>query len=218
MIEIKNLSKSFGKRILFENINLSFKDNMTYAIIGESGSGKTTLLNIIAKLEKKNSGHIYYNDLDIDKISEHIYFRDYLGYLFQNLGLIESRDVDYNLELGLIGKKISNRDKQKLKKDALNKVNLSYIKLDTKIYTLSGGESQRVALAKLILKDPPIILADEPTASVDPANAKDILNILLDMKKKGRIIIIATHSKDIWEATDDLISIDDIKTKQAISL
>lgn len=211
MIEIRNLSKSFGDRNLFNNININFYDNRTYAIVGESGSGKTTLLNIIAKLEEKDRGTIVYNSTDLDKINEHIFFRDYLGYLFQNLGLIESESVDYNLELAFVGKKLSKSEKLRLKKEALDKVNLSHIKLDTKVYTLSGGESQRVALSKLILKQPPIILADEPTASVDPMNAEEILNILLGMKSKGRIIIIATHSKDIWQSTDEVISIDELK-------
>ena len=211
MIEIRNLSKSFGDRSLFTNININFYDNMTYSIVGESGSGKTTLLNIIAKLEEKDSGKIVYDSTNLDKINGHKYFRDYLGYLFQNLGLIESESVDSNLELAFVGKKLSKGEKLRLKKVALEKVNLSHIKLDTKVYTLSGGESQRVALSKLILKDPPIILADEPTASVDPINAEEILNILLSMKRKGRIIIIATHSKGIWQATDEIISMDEIK-------
>ncbi|WP_297282144.1 ATP-binding cassette domain-containing protein [uncultured Anaerococcus sp.] len=211
MIEIRNLSKSFGDRSLFTNININFYDNMTYSIVGESGSGKTTLLNIIAKLEEKDSGKIVYDSTNLDKINEHKYFRDYLGYLFQNLGLIESESVDSNLELAFVGKKLSKGEKLRLKKVALEKVNLSHIKLDTKVYTLSGGESQRVALSKLILKDPPIILADEPTASVDLINAEEILNILLSMKRKGRIIIIATHSKGIWQATDEIISMDEIK-------
>lgn len=211
MIEIRNLSKSFGEKNIFDNININFHDNKTYAIVGESGSGKTTLLNIIAKLEEKDRGTILYKSTDLDKIDEHIFFRDYLGYLFQNLGLIESESVDYNLELAFVGKKLNKSEKLRLKREALNKVNLSHIKLDTKVYTLSGGESQRVALSKLILKQPPIILADEPTASVDPMNAEEILNILLAMKSEGRIIIIATHSKDIWQATDEVISIDELK-------
>ena len=219
MIEIRNLSKSFGEKNIFDNININFHDNRTYAIVGESGSGKTTLLNIIAKLEEKDRGTIVYNSTDLDKIDEHIFFRDYLGYLFQNLGLIESESVDYNLELAFVGKKLNKSEKLRLKREALNKVNLSHIKLDTKVYTLSGGESQRVALSKLILKQPPIILADEPTASVDPMNAEEILNILLAMKSEGRIIIIATHSKDIWQSTDEVISIDELKhTEQKQSI
>ena len=219
MIEIRNLSKSFGDRNLFNNININFYDNMTYSIVGESGSGKTTLLNIIAKLEEKDRGSIRYNSTDLDKINEQKFFRDYLGYLFQNLGLIESASVDYNLDLAFVGKKLSKNEKLRLKKEALDKVNLSHINLNTKVYTLSGGESQRVALSKLILKGPPIILADEPTASVDPMNAEEILNILLAMKNEGRIIIIATHSKDIWQATDEVISIDELKhTEQKQSI
>lgn len=86
-------------------------------------------------------------------------------------------------------------------------VNLEYLKLDQKIYSISGGEAQRVALAKVILKDPPLILADEPTAALDPTNGDEVMKLLLSLKNDRRTIIIATHNSSIWEQADEIIDI-----------
>lgn len=163
MIEIRNLQKQFSNRMILEKINLTFEDGKIYALIGKSGSGKSTLLNIIAKLIPYDDGAVEYGGKDIKKINEHIFYRDYLGYLFQHFGLIENETIGQNLELGFIGQKLSKKDKLARKLEVLEKVNLSHLTLDQKIYELSGGEAQRVALAKIFLKNPPLILADEPT-------------------------------------------------------
>lgn len=138
------------------------------------------------------------------------FFRDYLGYLFQDFGLIESQTVKENLNLGLVGKKLKEKEKISLMKQALNRVNLSYLDLKQPIFELSGGEAQRVALAKIILKDPPLILADEPTASLDPKNSEELLSILESLKNPNRTIIIATHKPLIWEQVDQVIRVTDL--------
>lgn len=123
--------------------------------------------------------------------------------------MIESRTVRENLNLGLVGKKLKEKDKISLMNQALTSVNLSYIDLKQPIFELSGGEAQRVALAKIILKNPPIILADEPTASLDPENSKELLSILESLKNQNRTIIIATHNPVIWEKVDEVIRVND---------
>ncbi|AKI57633.1 ATP-binding cassette domain-containing protein [Streptococcus agalactiae] len=124
------------------------------------------MLNIIGKLEAIDSGTILVNGINLNKIKEKDYFKNHLSYLFQNFGLIDNRTIQENLELAFLGKKITKNEKLSQMRMALKSVNLN-IDLNRKIFSLSGGETQRVAIAKTILKDSPIILADKPMASVD---------------------------------------------------
>ncbi|MFI3124415.1 ABC transporter ATP-binding protein [Streptococcus suis] len=210
MIEIRNLQKQFSNRVILEKINLSFEEGKIYALIGKSGSGKSTLLNIIAKLIPFDDGSVEYDGKDIKKINEHIFYRDYLGYLFQHFGLIENESIGQNLELGFIGQKLSKKDKLARKLEVLEKVNLSHLTINQKIYELSGGEAQRVALAKIFLKNPPLILADEPTASLDPVNSQEVIELLTSLKTENKIIIIATHNPAVWEKADVVVRMEDL--------
>ncbi|EFX53174.1 putative bacteriocin export ABC transporter, lactococcin 972 group [Streptococcus cristatus ATCC 51100] len=210
MINIEHLTKSFGERIVFQDINLQFEAGKVYALIGNSGCGKTTLLNILAKLEPYDKGSISYRGQELKQIKSHHFFKNELGYLFQNFGLLENETVAANLELGLIGQKWTKQEKKQREEEVLEKVGLDYLALDQKIYELSGGEAQRVALAKVILKDPPLILADELTAALDPETSQEIMNLLLSLKKPDRLMIIATHNPAIWEKADEVIRLNTI--------
>ena len=210
MIKIEHLAKSFGERTVFQDINLQFAAGKVYALIGNSGCGKTTLLNILAKLEPYDKGSISYRGQELKQIKSHHFFKNELGYLFQNFGLLENETVAANLELGLIGQKLTKQEKKQRKEEVLEKVGLNYLTLDQKIYELSGGEAQRVALAKVILKDPPLILADELTAALDPETSQEIMNLLLSLKKPDRLMILATHNPAIWEKADEVIRLNTI--------
>lgn len=207
MIKIHQLTKTFGNRTVFSDLNLNFDAGKVYALIGNSGCGKTTLLNMVAKLEPYDQGSIQYKGKDLRKIKPTNYFRNELGYLFQNFGLIDNKTVSENLDLGLIGHKLDKQKKRETKEEVLDRVGLSYIQLDQKVYELSGGEAQRVALAKIILKDPPLILADELTAALDPETSQEIMDLLLTLKNKDRLIIIATHNPTIWKQADQVVSL-----------
>lgn len=206
MIELQHIWKQFGSRIIFSDLNLNFQSGMVYALIGDSGCGKTTLLNMLAKLETFDKGEIIYKGKSLTSLKNEEFYRNELGYLFQNFGLLESQTIRENLELGLIGKKQNKKqEKERLLLQALQAVRLAYLSLNQKIYELSGGEAQRVALAKIILKNPPLVLADEPTASLDPKNSKEIMEILLELRNANRTIIIATHNPSIWKMADQVI-------------
>ena len=206
MIELQHIWKQFGSRVIFSDLSLNFQSGMVYALIGDSGCGKTTLLNMLAKLETFDKGEIVYKEKSLTSLKNEEFYRNELGYLFQNFGLLESQTIRENLELGLIGKKQNKKqEKERLLLQALQAVRLDYLSLNQKIYELSGGEAQRVALAKIILKDPPLILADEPTASLDPKNSKEIMEILLELRNANRTIIIATHNPSIWKMADQVI-------------
>ena len=211
MIKIHQLTKTFGNRTVFSDLNLNFDAGKVYALIGNSGCGKTTLLNMVAKLEPYDQGSIQYKGKDLRKIKPTNYFRNELCYLLQNFGLIDNKTVSENLDLGLIGHKLDKQKKRETKEEVLDRVGLSYIQLDQKVYELSGGEAQRVALAKIILKDPPLILADELTAALDPETSQEIMDLLLTLKNKERLIIIATHNPTIWKQADQVVS---LKTSQ----
>ncbi len=210
MFSVKSIQKMFGKRVLFSDVTLDFQAGKVYALIGASGSGKTTLLNILAKLETYDRGEILYRGQDLKSLKNHLFFREELAYLFQNFGLLESQSIKENLDLGLIGQPLSKEDRKTKQRAALDRVGLSYLDLSQPIYELSGGEAQRVALAKVILKNPPLILADEPTAALDPNSSQDIMDILLSLKSPDRLIIIATHNPLIWEQADEIIRMEDL--------
>ena len=210
MIKIERLAKSFGERTVFQDINLQFTAGKVYALIGNSGCGKTTLLNILAKLEPYDKGSISYRGQELKQIKSHHFFKNELGYLFQNFGLLENETVAANLELGLIGQKLTKQEKKQREEEVLEKVGLDYLTLDQKIYELSGGEAQRIALAKVILKAPPLILADELTAALDPETSQEIMNLLLSLKQPERLMILATHNPAIWEKADEVIRLNTI--------
>ena len=214
MIELQHIWKQFGSRIIFSDLNLNFQSGIVYALIGDSGCGKTTLLNLLAKLESFDKGEIVYKGKSLTSLKNEEFYRNELGYLFQNFGLLESQTIRENLELGLIGKKKNKKqEKERLLLQALQAVRLDYLSLNQKIYELSGGEAQRVALAKIILKDPPLVLADEPTASLDPKNSKEIMEILLELRNANRTIIIATHNPSIWKMADQVIRLSKDETE-----
>lgn len=206
MISVEHLTKSFGQRTVFQDLSLQFTEGKVYALIGNSGCGKTTLLNILAKIEPYEEGSISYQGQELKQIKQHHFFKRELGYLFQNFGLLENETIAKNLDLGLIGQKLTKKEK-KQQEEVLKKVGLAYLALDQKIYELSGGEAQRVALAKVILKDPPLILADELTAALDPETSQEVMDLLLMLKNQERIIIIATHNPVIWEKADEVVKL-----------
>ncbi|WP_053942415.1 ATP-binding cassette domain-containing protein [Kallipyga gabonensis] len=207
MIELLKVEKRYGDHLIFQDFSFRFEAGKIYALIGRSGSGKTTLLNMMAKLEPWNGGDIIYKGKALTEYKEQAFFRHELGYLFQNLGLIENESVAANLDLGFVGRRMSVEEKKQAFHEVLEKVGLSYLPLDRKIYTLSGGEAQRVSVGKLMLKKPSLLLADEPTASLDPATADEVLQLVFQLRDPKRLIIIATHNPNIWNRCDEVISL-----------
>lgn len=201
-IEIVNVTKKYGSKEIFTDLNLSFEAGKSYALIGGSGSGKTTLLNIIGRLEKIDSGKVLVDKQDIWKTKERTYFKNTIGYVFQNYSLIENKTVYDNL-------KLLNKDK-KIISEILEKVGLSRDYLKHKIYELSGGQAQRVAIARMLMKPRKIILADEPTGALDSEIGNEIINLLLSEAAKDNYVIIATHDPAVYSKVDVIIDIKDI--------
>lgn len=201
-IDLLNVSKSFGSKKIFTDLNLRFESGKSYALIGGSGSGKTTLLNIIGRLEKIDSGNVLVDKQDIWKIKERTFFKNTVGYVFQNYSLIENKTVYDNLKLITKDKKIIT--------DVLEKVGLSSDYLHQKIYELSGGQAQRVAIARMLMKPRKIILADEPTGALDGEIGKEIIRLLLNERDEDKYVIIATHDPAVYNKVDVIIDMKDI--------
>lgn len=205
MIEIKNLNKMFDDRVIFNNFNLIIEDGEMIAISGASGSGKTTLLNILGKLDKDYSGDIIVDNKNLKSITQTSYLRNTIGYLFQNYALADNLTVTKNLDFSM---KYSDDKSLEAKEHALEMVGLNPKEyLTKKIYALSGGEQQRVALARLFLKPCSIILADEPTGSLDVKNRDIVLEILRKMNKNGKTVILVTHDPYVLTVCDKVIKI-----------
>ena len=201
-IDLLNVSKSFGSKKIFTDLNLKFESGKSYALIGGSGSGKSTLLNIIGRLEKIDSGNVLVDKQDIWKIKERTFFKNTVGYVFQNYSLIENKTVYDNLKLITKDKKIIT--------DVLEKVGLSSDYLHQKIYELSGGQAQRVAIARMLMKPRKIILADEPTGALDGEIGKEIIRLLLNEIDEDKYVIIATHDPAVYNEVDVIIDMKDI--------
>ena len=188
MIEIRHLYKSYDEKQLFSDLNLVIEDGEFVVFWGESGCGKTTLLNMIGSLEKIDQGEILVNHKDIFlRKNQREYLRNEVGFLFQNFALIEAKTVRENLNMV----KKQTRSEYTVEQ-ALEYVGLSDV-VDKQVFKLSGGEQQRVALARLMIKKCSIILADEPTGSLDPGNADKVMELLQAFHKMGRTVILVTH-------------------------
>ena len=188
MITINSLSKAYGDNKIFEDYNLSIKTGEMVAIVGVSGKGKSTLLNIIGSLESFDSGWVEVNNKNIKKMKhrEQLKFlRDDVSFLFQNYALMENYSVYDNITLG------QKQDKGKIE-EVLDEVNLSGFEKRI-INTLSGGEQQRVALARIMLKPSKLILADEPTGNLDETNSNKVWEILLQLNSLNKTVVVVTH-------------------------
>ena len=214
MIEMKNIYKSFGKdhneRKIFENFSFTISKGDMVAIMGKSGSGKTTLLNIIGGLESIDKGVYLFNGKDVSKFSEKElldFRRKNISYIFQNFALINEYSIMDNILLPLryrynnVNKKTINNAR-----DLLKKLDIAYVE-NQKIENLSGGEKQRIAIARSLISNTNVILADEPTGALDEKSGHMIMELFKQMKNIGKTIIIVTHDIDVAKKCDYIINI-----------
>ena len=213
MIKVEHLTKKFQEKVIFEDINCTLETGKTYAIVGKSGAGKTTFLNVLSGLEQPSSGKVVITDLTVNGKNRKKLYRTTFGFIFQNFGLIDTETVKQNLELGLVNQKLTRGQKSERMHAALKQVGLEKMPFNQKVYTLSGGEQQRIALARILLKTPKVIFADEPTGSLDSENSQVVLKTLLNNFDPAATIVIATHDPSVWQECDYLIKIADKKIK-----
>ena len=214
MIEMKNIYKSFGKdhneRKIFENFSFTISKGDMVAIMGKSGSGKSTLLNIIGGLESIDKGTYLFNGKDVSRFSEKEllkFRRNNISFIFQNFALINEYSVMDNILLPL-KYRYGNIDNEKLAsaRELLDKLDIAYV-CDQKIDNLSGGEKQRIAIARSLISNTNVILADEPTGALDEKSGYMIMELFKQMKNIGKTIIIVTHDIDVAKKCDYIINI-----------
>lgn len=211
MITFHQVSKSFGTKKVLEQLSFEIKQGTLTAITGPSGCGKSTLLNIIGGLEKPDSGEVKIEAVEQpfkNSTTRLLLYRNQLSYLFQNYALIDHESVEYNLAIAI--RFVKHPNKRALMKEALAKVHLD-VDLKTPIYTLSGGEQQRVAIARLFLKPSSIILADEPTGNLDHDNGLEVMNMLKSLAHQGKTVVVVTHDSSYLEYFDDVIALENIR-------
>jgi len=213
-LQLKNISKSFKaeKKIkVLKNLSYNFSKGKIYSLMGPSGSGKSTLLNLISLIDRPTIGNIKFNNISINfnqnKIND-IFRAKNIGIIYQENNLLPDFTALENVYLANLS--ISNNKDLAISKaeNLLKKVGLSN-RLDHFPSQLSGGESQRVAISRAIINDPEIILADEPTGSLDFNTAKDIFELLNNQKKSNRLIIFATHNRYFANKADYLLEMID---------
>jgi len=206
MIEAVNITKAFNNEAVVSDFNIKIEMGDFVAITGESGKGKTTILNMLGLLENPDSGEVIVEGIvNLNRKEVMMAQRHKFGYLFQNYALIENETVETNLKIALEYQK--GVSKKSLMKEALHFVNLNSSVLEKKIYQLSGGEQQRVAIARLFLKESNYIFADEPTGNLDRSNRDVVFELLKKLNGMGKAVVYVTHDLELAEQADRWIKL-----------
>jgi cell division transport system ATP-binding protein len=198
MIYFNNVTKKYGGNVCLEDINFSVSQGEFVSIVGHSGAGKTTLTKLILAEEKPTSGSVFFESNDINKLSkkELMAFRRKIGMVFQDFRLLTNKTVFENISFAM---EAVDKGEDEIKKDVprvLELVGLSS-RADFFPSQLSGGEKQRLAIARAIITQPDLIIADEPTGNLDPINTKEVVNLLKKINELGTTVILTTHNKTV---------------------
>ncbi|WP_084466540.1 ATP-binding cassette domain-containing protein [Nocardia arthritidis] len=208
-IKVEKLTKFFGDREVLDKISFQVETATMLAITGASGSGKTTLLNCIGLLDDYDSGEITVHGTRLTGIRRRDrtrYFRYQVGYLFQNYALIDDKTVAENLSVACAYVRREVGSKRDWQLEALEQVGLRD-KLTARVFELSGGEQQRVAVARLLIRRPRVILADEPTGALDASNRDEIIGHLQKLRDAGSTVLVVTHDPNVVDRCNDHVKL-----------
>lgn len=211
MIKINSVVKEYKKpyKRVLDELSLEIDKQEMLAIMGKSGAGKSTLLSILGCLESIDGGEYWYDEINVSQLTKkalHNFRKNHMSYIFQNFELIPQYTVYENVEIPLLARDVTNR------KDIINKALEEVGILEhkrKKINKLSGGEQQRCAIARALVADTDIVLADEPTGALDEHTADEIMKLLERLNEKGKTIILVTHDEDIAQRCHRVIRIRD---------
>ena len=219
MVELTNVKKSYGQLQVLKGISLSINKGDFVSIVGESGAGKTTLLQIIGTLINFDEGKVTINNVDIESLKdkELSKFRNReIGFVFQFHHLLPEFTALENVMIPLLIQRVKKKEAEKKSKEILDYLGLSH-RLTHKPNQLSGGEKQRVAIARSIITTPSILLADEPTGNLDSHNTSEIFSLFKNLQEEfNQTIVIVTHNFELAKATDKIFRIKDGKIIETI--
>ena len=209
ILKINNLSYRYKDakkdEYVLKDINYSFELGKVYAIKGKSGSGKTTLLSLISGLEKNYKGDIFYDNKNLKKMDLDTYRNTYIGIVFQSYNLLPHLTAKENIILSMDISKVKVKDKNKKALELMEEVGLNSNFANRRVLKLSGGEQQRIAIARSLSYNPQIILADEPTGNLDRETENEIMNIFEYLAhKENKCVIIVTHSENVCKSADEI--------------
>ena len=214
MIRAKNIHKSFGSLEVLKGVDLEVKEAEIVSIMGASGAGKTTLLQILGTLENSDKGELFFRDMALHSLSKaklSKYRNEHLGFIFQFHHLLPEFTAQENVAIPAM---IAREDRKAANKRAAELLDFMGLKdrIEHKPSALSGGEQQRVAVARALMNRPSLVLADEPTGNLDSANAQEIHRLFGEIRKEfGSSFVIITHNQDLAETADRLIEMKDGK-------
>lgn len=216
LLELKDINKYYKlkgseKFYALKHVNLSFNEGELVSIIGESGSGKSTLMNLIGGLDSNYSGELFVNGRDLKKIRKKEldkYRKNQVGFIFQSFNLINHLSVLDNVTIAMTLSNVRKRERVKRAKEILTDLGLEK-HINKKPNQLSGGQKQRVAIARALINDPEIIIADEPTGSLDSKTTMHVLDIMRNIAESGKLVIMVTHSEKVAACSSRVIKIAD---------
>ena len=209
ILEVKNVNYRYSDadpdEYVLRDINLSFELGKSYAIKGKSGSGKTTLLSLISGLEKKYEGEILYDGNDLSKMDLDKYRNSDIGIVFQSYNLLPQFTAEENIILSMDISNVKDTNKKEKALELMKQVGLNKSLAKRRVLKLSGGEQQRIAIARSLSYNPKIIIADEPTGNLDKETESEILKIFNNLAhKENKCVIIVTHSPNVCDSVDQV--------------
>lgn len=210
ILSLHEVSYRYSKdqRTVLQSINDEFKPGKLYSVIGKSGARKSTLLSLLSGLDVATNGEVIYQDQDVSKLDRDNYRARSVGIIFQNYNLLTNTTALENIVLSMNISGVKSKNKKKDALELLQRLGIDKETANRKVLSMSGGEQQRVGIARALAHNPDVIIADEPTGNLDRETRANIMKILVSLaQKEGKCVIVVTHSKTVSDYADEVLDL-----------